>query len=222
MKSSYRFVLPFLLFTACQTNPKPPPPLVGDLVGVVYDLDRVPVNGAKICLSNQDQHYEATTDTQGRFTILNITEGSYSLSFSKGMYEKRNWNVDISDFSEALYLQTAGYWQLLDAALDALGRKEWQEASEYLMRGESIQAESTTSLFLQAVLHEKRDNIPAAIEDVKAAIVIDDHSPHLWLYLADLYERSKADCALSIEALTRYLELRDDPLAVERLSKLQL
>jgi hypothetical protein len=221
MKRYASIAILLLLLSACKSAPKPKPPIRGDLEGVVYDLDKAPVGGALIELARGDSRLSATTDAQGRFSFQAIEEGEYSLSFSKGMYETRSWPLEVRDFAEAVYLQTAGYWQLLDAALDALGRKEWAEAGGYLERAGTILEKSTTSLFLQAVLDEKGGKAQAAIEGIKAALGMDARSPHLWLYLADLYERSGADKALIMEALTRYLELRDDPLAAERLSLLR-
>jgi tetratricopeptide (TPR) repeat protein len=219
MKSSHSILLLFLVLTSCATTPKTP--LTGDLAGVVYDLDKTPVAAANIRIISGDKSQTAVTDVQGRFTFSSIEVGTYSLSFSKAMYETHSWTFEITDFTDALYLQTASYWQLLDSALDSLGRKEWNEASEYLSRARTIQDASTTSLFLEAVLNEKKGDIAAAEECIKRALDIDNNSAYLWLYIADLYEGSSASEEKIIEALTRYLELRDDPVAAERLSRMQ-
>jgi tetratricopeptide (TPR) repeat protein len=71
------------------------------------------------------------------------------------------------------------------------------------------------------VLNEKKGDIAAAEECIKRALDIDNNSAYLWLYIADLYEGSSASEEKIIEALTRYLELRDDPVAAERLSRMQ-
>lgn len=219
MKLRVSCVVGLLLLASCQSTPKQP--LKGDLVGVVYDLDKAPVGLASIVLSRDGEQYRATTDAQGKFTIPEIEAGTYTLAFSKGMYESRTWPLKVITFADAVYLQTASYWQLLDAALDAVGRKEWEEARGFLERAKGIQSQTTTSLFLQAVLEEKSGNGEAAIGDINEALTIDAKSPFLWLYLADLYERSGAEKRLQADALERYLELKDDPQAAERLGSLR-
>ena len=219
MKSNLSIIIPILLLVACKTVPKTP--LEGTLAGVVYDLDKAPVGEANIKLTSGKTNLSSTTNSQGRFTFSDIQVGTYTLSFSKGMYESNSWDVSVTDFVDAVYLQTASYWQLLDAALDALGRKEWGEAAEYLKRGKTIQERSATALFLQAVLDENKGDYQAAIQGIRDALAIDARSPHLWLYLADLYEHSAADSKLRAEALSKYLELKDDPAASERLAKLE-
>jgi len=51
-------------------------------------------------------------------------------------------------------------------------------------------------------------------------LVLDPRSPYLWLYLADLSERSGAPKEKTAGALERYLALRDDPAAEQRRKKL--
>jgi tetratricopeptide (TPR) repeat protein len=205
----------FFLAAGCQTAPKPKADS-GTLQGIVFDLDKTPVSGALIELQGPGGKVSAITDSQGRFSIPGIAAGECELSFSKPMYERKSWQVALSDFSEAVYLQAAGYWQLLDAALSSLGNKELGEAEDFLRRAKSIQEKSSTSLFLEGVLAERRGDYAAAIGDLEAAAALDPRSPYLWLYLADLYERSGSGAMKEAEALGRYLELRDDPAAEER------
>ncbi len=167
-----------------------------------------------------DGDFKATTDAQGRFSIPGIEPGEYEMKFSKEMYETTNRSVAIAGSAEVLYLQAASYWQLLDAALSALGRKELGEAEEYLARAKAIQDESATSLFLNGVLAEKRGDYSAAIGDLERAVDIDPRSAYAWLYLADLYERSGAEAEKIMHALDAYLDLRDDPSAAERKRRL--
>jgi hypothetical protein len=204
-----------LLAVGCQTKPKPKVD-VGSLQGVVFALDKAPVSGALIELECQSGKVSVVTDSQGRFTIPDLAAGEYTLSFSKLMYESRNWPIALYDFSEAVYLQAAGYWQLLDAALASLGKKELGEAEDYITRAKSIQDTSPTSLFLEGILAERHRDYTSAIGDLEAAVALDACSPYLWLYLADLYQRSGAGEMKEAKALDKYLALRDDPGVEER------
>jgi tetratricopeptide (TPR) repeat protein len=205
---------------SCQNSPKerPSAPL---LQGVVFDLDKTPVAGALIELRGEGLRLSAITDAQGRFTFDAVKIGDYDIQFSKPMYEKLERRIRLSDVTEVLYIQASGYWQLLDAALSALGAKDLGRAEEYLNRASSIQEKSSTSLFLEGVLAEKRGDYAVAIHKLEAASAIDSRSPYLWLYLADLCERSGSDPAKAIAALEKYLELRDDPAAAARVDGLR-
>jgi tetratricopeptide (TPR) repeat protein len=204
----------------CQTAAKPKA-REGTLQGVVFDLDKAPVSGALVEIEGPSGKASALTDSQGRFSIPDLATGDYVLGFSKSMYERRSWPIAIGDFSEVVYLQAAGYWQLLDAAMAALGRKDLGEAEDFIARAKGIQDKSSTSLFLEGVLAERRGDYAFAIGDLEAAAVLDPRSPYLWLYLADLYERSGGAAEKAADALKRYLELRDDPAAEERRKALE-
>lgn len=205
---------------SCQNSPKErtSAPIIQ---GVVFDLDKTPVAGALIELRGDGLRLSAITDAQGRFTFDAVKIGDYVIQFSKPMYEKLERRIRLSDFTEVLYIQASGYWQLLDAALSALGAKDLGKAEEYLNRARTLQETSSTALFLEAVLAEKRGDYAIALSRLEEAIAIDQRSPYLWLYLADLCERSGSDPAKAIAALEKYLELRDDPAAAARLDGLR-
>jgi tetratricopeptide (TPR) repeat protein len=204
-----------LIAIGCQTA-KRPIATEGDIQGVVFDLDKAPVNDAHIELQGPNSTVTAITDSQGRFTLSGLTVGDYSLSFSKTMYERRTWPVSFYDFTNVFYLQTASYWQLLDAALASLGEKEYNSADDYLQRAKNILEKSSTSLFLLGVLAERRGDIASAISDLETAVTLDEKSPYLWLYLADLYEHNDGLREKTVNALDKYLNLRDDPSVEER------
>jgi tetratricopeptide (TPR) repeat protein len=208
-----------LLAAGCRTAARPKA-VEETLQGVVFDLDKAPVCGALVELAGVGRAVSATTDSQGRFSIPGLAAGDYALSFSKAMYERRSWPVALGDFTEVLYLQAAGYWQLLDAALVALGRKDLGEAEEFLERASTILDKSSSALFLEGVLAERRGDYAAAIGDLETASALDPRSPYLWLYLADLYERSSGPRERAAGALDKYLELRNDPAAEERRTRL--
>jgi len=204
-----------LVALGCQSAPGPRQ-ATGALQGVVFDLSDSPVSGALIVIEGPGGKASATTDSQGRFSIPGLRAGEYTLAFSKAMYEGRSWPIVLSDFADAAYLKAASYWQLLEAALTALGEKELGEAEDFLARARAVQDRSPTSLFLEGVLAERRGDYAAAIGDLEAATALDARSAFLWLYLADLYERSDAGADKEAEALDKYLDLRDDPAAAER------
>jgi hypothetical protein len=214
MKRFVELSVIILVLSGCQTAP--PKPAQGMLHGIVFDLDKAPVSGARIALKREGIVLEAETDNQGRFSIPEISKGEYRLTFSKPMYEQHTWPLQVNDFMDVLYLQTASYWQLLDAGADALGKKQWGEAEEYLNRASTIQEESPTGLFLKAVLEEKRGDPSAAIVDVEAATKLDDKAAYLWLYLADLYEETNVENGEIATVLRLYLDQKNDPSVEEK------
>jgi hypothetical protein len=71
-----------------------PPPKYATLTGTVKGLFNQPVKGATVKLNNI---YSAITDASGRYTIQNITPGSYTLTVSHPLYETKVMAVSLSE-----------------------------------------------------------------------------------------------------------------------------
>lgn len=205
------------LVYSCASAQKAVPQVVQ---GIIFDLDKTPVAGATVELIQGLKLISARTDSRGRFTFVDISLGSYRLQVSKHSYETLAIDIEVNDYQDVIYMQLASYWQLLDAAASSLGMKEWGDADSYLSRAHAIQERSATELFLIASLADKRGDTMAGIAAIKEAIILDDRSPFLWLFLADLSEKAKLGPEVVAEALRKFLDLKYDASAAERLKVL--
>ena len=76
----------------------------GNLTGSISDENGLPLPGANI-LVNETEYY-ATTDFDGKFTLLNISEGNYKVEISYVGYENFTKEFTIaSGITETLIIQ---------------------------------------------------------------------------------------------------------------------
>lgn len=205
-------------FFSCASTPSP---ASGAVQGIIFDLGKAPLADATATLTAEALSYSAQSDTRGRFTIYGVPSGRYSLRIEKACYEPREWDIEIGNDCDVIYVQVSSYWQLLDAAATAIGNREWGKADDFIVRASGIQAQTVTELFLTAVLSDKRGNIGAAMTSIEKALAIDNASAYLWLYLADLHQKNQSDQQKTVDALRRYLELKNDPTVEARLNMLE-
>jgi uncharacterized membrane protein len=69
-----------------------PAPQYATLTGTVTGLFGKPVSGATVSLNNQ---YRTATDANGKYTIQNITPGTYTLTASHPLYETKIVTVSL-------------------------------------------------------------------------------------------------------------------------------
>lgn len=191
------------------------------LRGMVYDLDRVPVTGARVVVSAGLSRRESTTDIHGRFAIPEVALGSVVLSFTKAGYETFEWPLLFTESSQVVYVQMANGDQLYEAAVDALDRKEWQEAGRSLDRADKLQAPGSTSVFLRACLLSRLGNDLAAAESLERYFGPREPVLAVELFLGDLYERRLDKPALALAHFKRVLQLKDDPEVAVRVAHLE-
>jgi len=91
MKCLAKLALPEHITAGCQATPSSQ----GSIHGIVFDLDKTLACGGTDHAQRGKDVLNALTDGQGRFT------------FSKNMYETRSWPLTVSDFMDAIYLQTS-------------------------------------------------------------------------------------------------------------------
>jgi hypothetical protein len=191
------------------------------LRGMVYDLDRIPVTGAKVVVSAGLSRLESTTDIHGRFAIPEVTLGSVVLTFTKSGYETFEWPLLFTESSQVVYVQMANGDQLYEAAVDALDRKEWQDARRFLDRADKLQPPGPTAVFLRACLESGLGNDRWAAESLEGYFGPRDPVLAVELFLGDLYERRLDQPAQALTHLKRVLQLKDDPEVATRVTQLE-
>jgi len=108
-----------------------PAPQYATLTGTVTGLFGKPVSGAAISLNNQ---YRTATDANGKYTIQNITPGTYTLTASHPLYETKivtvslpqptTYTVDITlQFKRIYIVAGAGALSAIIAAISWAVRK---------------------------------------------------------------------------------------------------
>jgi hypothetical protein len=108
-----------------------PAPQYATLTGTVTGLFGKPVSGAAISLNNQ---YRTATDANGKYTIQNITPGTYALTASHPLYETKiitvslpqptTYTVDITlQFKRIYIVAGAGALSAIIAAISWAVRK---------------------------------------------------------------------------------------------------
>jgi hypothetical protein len=191
------------------------------LRGMVYDLDRVPVTGAKVVVSAGLWNLESTTDIHGRFAIPSVSLGTLHLTLTKSGYETVEWQLLFSESSQVVYVQMSNVDQLYEAAVDALDRGEWQVAARFLDRADKLQVPGATSVFLRATLLSRLGNDAEAAASLETFFGPRQPVLAVELFLGDLYERHLQQPAQALVHLKRVLQMKDDPEVADRVARLE-
>ncbi len=70
----------------------------GNITGTVTGAGNQPLAGVSVTLA--DREYHTTTDNNGYYQLMNITEGNYTLTFSKHTYQTHTQNVTLQTDDE--------------------------------------------------------------------------------------------------------------------------
>jgi uncharacterized membrane protein len=73
--------------------PPPPPPQLSTVTGIVTGILWRPISGAKVTLNGKT----ATTDSNGVYTIENVSNGTYTLTIESSLYETFKTSLDITE-----------------------------------------------------------------------------------------------------------------------------
>jgi len=71
----------------------PPPPQLSTVTGIVTGILWRPISGAKVTLNGKT----ATTDSNGLYTIENVSNGTYTLTIESSLYETFKTSLDITE-----------------------------------------------------------------------------------------------------------------------------
>lgn len=212
-----------VLFVGCTTSSAilgHPQETHSDLRGMVYDYDRLPVSGAQITLRVAERTWSTTTDIHGRFSLGAIPLGDVTLECTKEKFEPFRWSFLFGERSQVVYVQMANLDQLFNGALEALERKEWNEATLALDRADRLQTPGLTSIFLRAQLLSARGDHEAAMRLLEGQTNEGQPVLAFELALADLYEKKLQLPDQALRHLEQALKIKYDSEVEERLRRL--
>lgn len=184
-------------------------PVRGDLRGMVYDLDRVPVPQVTVRLEGTEQ--TAKTDVHGHFLLPDVPFGTVHLVLDKAQYETYQWTLEFGEVSQVVYVQMADAPQLFDAAADALEQRQWDQTRQLLDRAQLLEPDSPMAALLGALLASRQGKPAEGVALLEAFLVRWPRYPVLELAAADLYERELKDPVQALVHLEAVQALRYDP-----------
>jgi len=137
-----------------------------DISGMVYDFTNRPIAHCDISLRNK---YKASTDINGRFTLLRVPAGKYMLAAYKRGYEKYQEEVNINDRGQIIYFRMPSQGQLLDLVDTAMAANDFTSAEEFVERAYRIDENNIEMLFYYATIKFRQNDYEKAIGFLEAA-----------------------------------------------------
>lgn len=189
-----------------------------DVHGMVYDFENEPIEGYSFYLEDK---LVAITDVTGRFSITDLSAGTYTITGLSDDYENYTEVFTLFDKKQILYIRTPSMIQLLDLADQALAENNLIDTKNYIDRIFLQWPNNISTSFYRAVLHLRNDEITEAL------VLLHDLEkngyvyPAIYLFLADIYQYKKNNIATAIIYLQKYLELGIDIEQEKRLQDLQ-
>jgi lipopolysaccharide biosynthesis regulator YciM len=110
--------------------------------------------------------------------------------------------------------------QLVEEAEKALKEKNWHNAETYLSRAEKTNAGSAAS-YLRGIMAFQKEDYEQALSVLTNLAEQEKNAPHLYLFIADIYQYHTADPGRALDYLRRFLDLRYDPEAEQRMRELE-
>jgi tetratricopeptide (TPR) repeat protein len=189
------------------------------LYGMIYDRDNRPVNDVKIHVNGA---YKAASDIHGRFVIPNIKPNrEYHVSTEKEAHEKISMNIFHAGPSSVLYIHLFSADQLMAEAEQAIKKKDWLGAENFLTRAEDAGGGYVPIRYLRGILEFYKNRYAEALSILLELAEKEKSAPYLYLFIADIYQYYIKDQAEARKFLAQFLELRYDPEAEGRLKELQ-
>jgi tetratricopeptide (TPR) repeat protein len=204
-------------FFSCASGPaKKDKPLA--LYGMIYDRDNKPVNNVMIYLEDR---FAALSDIHGHFSIPNIKNGKdYRITAKKEHYEEESIAFHYAAMEDVLYISMYHRDQLVEEAEKALKEKNWHNAEIYLSRAEKTNAGSA-SAYLRGIMAFQKEDYEQALSVLTGLAEQEKTAPYLHLFIADIYQYRTADPGRALDYLRRFLDLRYDPEAEQRVRELE-
>jgi hypothetical protein len=218
MKPFNFLILVMGILASCASGPVPKE-RAHTLYGMIYDGDNRPVNDVKIHVNGD---YKAASDIHGRFVIPNIKPNrEYHISAEKEQHEKTSMNIFHADPSAVLYVHLFSADQLMAEAEQAISKKDWLRAENFLARAEQAGGAYAPVRYLQGVLEFYKDRCAEALSILLDLAEKEKNIPHVYLFIADLYQYHIKDKGEAMRFLAKFLELRYEPEAESRLRELR-
>jgi hypothetical protein len=188
------------------------------LFGMVYDENNQPCAGARITVDGQAG---PLTDIRGRFVMPSLSRGDHDVVAHKEGYEALSARFSFLNRGDVIYLRMVSFDQLLTRVENALDDRRWDEAEAILQRAAKLSAGDTVMLYLKAIQAYKKDRFGDAAAGLQAILENGSREPHVYLFLADLYEHSLGNPAMAVQYVEAYLDRRADADVEKRLAMLK-
>lgn len=188
------------------------------LAGMIYDLDQKPCAGALVLVDGEPG---PRTDLNGRFTIAALPRGTHGLRVVKEGYEPLETSIEFFDRTQVLYLRVTSHDQLLRGAEEAMSRQRLQEADEYLLRAEALDADDPVGMYLRALYLLRREDTDGAVRLLDRILAVGIKEPAVYLSLADIYQYRVGDRDRAAGYLREYLARVNSPDVRARLESLK-
>lgn len=189
-----------------------------DLHGMIYDHANQPVAGAQIIVAERRAEI---TDLSGRFVLPDLPRGALVVTAAKDGYEPLTATIDFLDRTQVLYLKLWSLADLIERAASELEESRHAAAAVTIDRALAVAPADPAARFLAAAVVHQTDG-PAAAAAALATLAADHPNlPHVYLFLADLYQHELDEPALAAQHLEMYLALRYDRAVEQRLESLR-
>jgi outer membrane protein assembly factor BamD (BamD/ComL family) len=121
---------------------------------------------------------------------------------------------------DVLYISMYHQDQLIEEAEKALKEKNWHNAETYLSRAEKTGA-GTAAVYLRGIMAFQKEDHEQALTILTGLAEREKTAPYLYLFIADICQYYTADPARALDYLKRFLDLRYDPEAAQRVRELE-
>jgi hypothetical protein len=193
-----------------------------DLLGMVYNTDRAPVQDALVELIINDKVTATTkTDIKGHFTLPNVAFGDIRLRLTNENYETLDWSFVFSSPTQIVYAKLTNINELLDEAAQHIHLREWAPANDCLTRIYAVSPQNVIAHYLEAVLIDRQGSPERAallLEDLCAG---GEASFTIELTAADIYQNELGQPKKALEHLRRAIKIKDDLDIEERIALLE-
>jgi len=127
---------------------------------MIYDFSNRPIPH---CSFKLGKNYNVSTDINGRFTVLKIPIGDYTITGEKKGFETYIDTVTIKDNGQIIYIRMPSQNQLLEQADEALAKNDFAAAEAIIERAYKIDQNNIEMLFYYATVKFKKHEYDRAI-----------------------------------------------------------
>jgi tetratricopeptide (TPR) repeat protein len=156
-----------------------------DVHGMVYDFSNRPVAHYEIVIGKR---YKGSTDINGRFSILKVPVGTYTIKGHKNNFESHFDEVIIKEKGQIIYIRTPSQNQLLNLVEEAIMANNFILANETVERAYQINKNNIEMLFYYAIVLFRTKQYDRAITFLKTAKELGSKDLHIDKFLTVLEE----------------------------------
>jgi hypothetical protein len=188
------------------------------LFGMIYDQDNQPCPGVRLTV---DGVAGPLSDIRGRFILPALTRGEHTVSAMKTGSEPLFQKVLFLDKTDVLYLRMTSFAQLLSMAEGALRDLRWGDAQRLLDRAIKLEPEDPMLRYMLAVYAFRTGDTEKAVAELESLVSRGNAKPAVYLFLADIYERSANGQQKALANLQSAMKLRSDPDVEKRIAEMK-